>query len=268
MTDAPACASASASSNPSPPVPVTIAVRPCCGGMSFAVHLFMAVPFKNCMGVILFCTRCNENFGESMRVGTEAPKESGVREQKRRETLRRITDVGICLFIEKGIDGTTIDEIAEAAGSRDARSSTILDRRTIFCFRSKRDERDDRWRNPDGTLESSPYDAVRLALLKITGSIPSEDMFALDRMMRGSASVQARKQASYALHEATLFSALQQRWPEPDREPRLRLVAMVAVSALRLASEIFNQEGGKRPFPSILDGAFEGLQAELIRNHQ
>lgn len=204
-----------------------------------------------------------------MRVGTEAPKESGVREQKRRETLRRITDVGICLFIEKGIDGTTIDEIAEAAG---------ISRRTFFHYFGSKDDillslqsgMSEMIAGEIRTapLESSPYDAVRLALLKITGSIPSEDMFALDRMMRGSASVQARKQASYALHEATLFSALQQRWPEPDREPRLRLVAMVAVSALRLASEIFNQEGGKRPFPSILDGAFEGLQAELIRNHQ
>lgn len=204
-----------------------------------------------------------------MRVGTEAPKESGVREQKRRETLRRITDVGICLFIEKGIDGTTIDEIAEAAG---------ISRRTFFHYFGSKDDillslqsgMSEMIAGEIRTapLESSPYDAVRLALLKITGSIPSEDMFALDRMMRGSASVQARKQASYALHEATLFSALQQRWPETDREPRLRLVAMVAVSALRLASEIFNQEGGKRPFPSILDGAFEGLQAELIRNHQ
>lgn len=204
-----------------------------------------------------------------MRVGTEAPKESGVREQKRRETLRRITDVGICLFIEKGIDGTTIDEIAEAAR---------ISRRTFFHYFGSKDDillslqsgMSEMIAGEIRTapLESSPYDAVRLALLKITGSIPSEDMFALDRMMRGSASVQARKQASYALHEATLFSALQQRWPEPDREPRLRLVAMVAVSALRLASEIFNQEGGKRPFPLILDGAFEGLQAELIRNHQ
>ena len=39
----------------------------------------------------------------------------GLREKKRRETLRRITDTGICLFIEKGYDATTIDEIAAAA---------------------------------------------------------------------------------------------------------------------------------------------------------
>ncbi len=98
-----------------------------------------------------------------MRVGTEAPKESGVREQKRRETLRRITDVGICLFIEKGIDGTTIDEIAEAAG---------ISRRTFFHYFGSKDDillslqsgMSEMIAGEIRTapLESSPYDACAL----------------------------------------------------------------------------------------------------------
>ncbi|MGE6036642.1 TetR family transcriptional regulator, partial [Klebsiella pneumoniae] len=56
---------------------------------------------------------------------------TGVRERKRRETLRRITDAGVRLFIEKGFDGTTVDEVAAAAG---------ISRRTFFHYFDSKDD--------------------------------------------------------------------------------------------------------------------------------
>jgi AcrR family transcriptional regulator len=188
----------------------------------------------------------------------------GARERKRRETLRRITDAGVSLFIEKGFEKTTVEEIAAAAG---------ISRRTFFHYFESKDDillslqsgvgeliAAEVRRAPPG---SSPYELVRSAAQNVCASIPGDDMLAIDRLMRGSASVQARKQASYREQEETLFRALRERWPEPERETRLRMVAMVAVGAARLASETFNQEGGTRPFDEVLRSAFDAVSAEF-----
>jgi len=190
-----------------------------------------------------------------------------VREFKRRETRQRIIDAGVCLFIDKGIDGTTVDEIAIASK---------ISRRTFFHYFESKDDillslqssigelfADEVRRAPPG---GSPFELVRNAALTVCASIPHDDMLALDRLMRGSASVQARKQASYRQQEEALFAALQERWPEPTRETRLRVLAMVAVGATRLASEAFNEEGGTRPFNQVLRGAFDALKSEFASN--
>lgn len=188
----------------------------------------------------------------------------GARERKRRETLRRITDGGVRLFIEKGFDGTTVDEIAAAAG---------ISRRTFFHYFESKDDILVSLQSNVGELFAaevrrapaggSPFEMVRDAALSVCASFPHEDMLALDRLMRGSASVQARKQASYRQQEEALLAALRERWPEPDRETRLRVLAMVAVGTTRLASEAFNQEGGARPFEEVLRGAFDAVTAEF-----
>lgn len=187
-----------------------------------------------------------------------------VRERKRRETLRRITDAGVCLFIEKGFEGATVDDIAAAAG---------ISRRTFFHYFESKDDILLSLQSDVGEMfaaevrraspTTSPFDLVRDSALKVCASIPGDDMLAIDRLMRGSASVQARKQASYRQQEEALFAALRERWPEPARETRMRVLAMVAVGATRLAAETFNQEGGARPFDEVLRGAFDAVTAEF-----
>lgn len=194
----------------------------------------------------------------------DASPSIGVRERKRRETLRRITDAGVCLFIEKGFEGATVEEIAAAAG---------ISRRSFFHYFESKDDILLSLQSDVGELFAaevrrappggSPFELVRNAALSVCASIPHDDMLAIDRLMRGSASVQARKQASYRQQEEALFSALRERWPEPDRETRLRVLAMVAVGATRLASETFNKEGGARPFDEVLRGAFDAVMAEF-----
>lgn len=83
------------------------------------------------------------------------------------------------------------------------------------------------------------------------------------RLMRQSEAVQARKQASYVEQEKALFAALRERWPEPERATGLRLVAMLAIGAMRLAAEAFNREGGKRSMPDLMNEAFDALEGEM-----
>jgi hypothetical protein len=52
-------------------------------------------------------------------------------------------------------------------------------------------------------------------------------------------------------------------WPEGDRTSGLRLTAMVAIGALRLAFETWREDGRIRPMSQYLDTAFEALKAEV-----
>ena len=189
----------------------------------------------------------------------------GLRERKRQETLRRITDAGICLFIEKGIDATTLDEIAAMAG---------ISRRTFFHYFKSKDDIllslqngmgemiAERVRQADDTV--SPIDAIRASVIAVCAEVPTDDMVAIDRLMRSSPAVQARKQASYVEHERTLFAALRARWPDPAREMALRLVAMLAIGAIRLATEAMGLEGERRSLIELLNETFDALTCELV----
>ena len=195
--------------------------------------------------------------------GSDAPKQ-GLRQRKRQETLQRIRERGIRLFIEKGYAATTLEEIAAAAG---------ISRRTFFYYFKSKDEILLSLQSDVGNMlveavrgvpaGKRPLDAVREAAVAVCASIPADDMIALDRLMRQSEAVQARKQASYVEQEKALFAALRERWPEPERATGLRLVAMLAVGAMRLASETFNREGGKRSMQDLLNEAFEALDGEM-----
>jgi AcrR family transcriptional regulator len=188
----------------------------------------------------------------------------GLRERKRRETLQRITDAGICLFIEKGYEATTLDEIAAAAG---------ISRRTFFYYFKYKDDILLSLQSGMGEMivvalreapqDKRPLDAIRDAVVKVCAAVPADDMIAIDRLMRSSVTVQARKQATYIQYERELFAALRERWPEPKRETGLRLVAMLAIGAIRLSSDTLSREGGKRPMAELLHEAFDALKGEI-----
>lgn len=190
----------------------------------------------------------------------EAKAIVGLREQKKRETKKRITETGVGLFLKQGIDQTTLDEIAVAAG---------ISRRTFFHYFKSKDEillsllsgmgemlTEAVRKAPD---HSAPMNAVRDAVLSVCNTIPAHEMIELDGLMHTSPSVLARKQAFYIELESEIFAALRQRCPEPHRSMELHIVAMVSVGTLRLAADIFNQEKGARPMVGILVEIFTRL---------
>ena len=188
----------------------------------------------------------------------------GLRERKKQETLRRIIDAGICLFIEQGIDSTTVDQIAAKAG---------ISRRTFFLYLKSKDDIllslqsqmgdliTERIRLADDT--ASPIDAVRAAVIDVCAQVPADDLAAIDRLMRTSAAVQARKQVTYVEQERRLVDGLRSRWPSPEREMALRLVAMLAMGAIRLATEALGREGERRSLVELLKVNFDVLKTEL-----
>jgi len=197
---------------------------------------------------------------------TEEPRPApeGHRERKRRETARRIADAGLRLFIANGYEATTLDAIAAEAG---------ISRRTFFYYFKSKDDIllsmvgsfdeliAEAFRDEPSTKK--PIDATRDALIRVCARYPAEEMTVIDRIMRSSPAVQARKQATYIQQEETLFRLLRERWPAPQRKDALRLVAMTAVGAMRVSLETLYREEGKRPLPDLVRAAFEALEAEI-----
>jgi AcrR family transcriptional regulator len=199
-----------------------------------------------------------------MTESNDTAQQEGTRARKRRETHARITDAGIRLFLEKGYDATTLDEIAAEAG---------ISRRTFFYYFESKDEILLSLQSGMGAMivdalkdqpsDQRPLEAVRDSVLKVCAIIPADEMIAIDDLMRTNAVVQARKQASMIEHEATLYAALREKWPNPDQATRLRMVAMMALGAIRLATDVLHREGGKRPFTDLLAENFAALLDEL-----
>jgi len=188
----------------------------------------------------------------------------GLRERKRRETAQRIADVALRLFLANGYEATTLDAITAAAG---------ISRRTFFYYYKSKDDilismqaglgetiaagvRDE-------PADRRPLDAVRDVMIRASAAYPAEDMIAIDRLMRSSDVVMARKQASYVEHERTVYEALREKFSPPGSETSLRIVAMVAIGAMRLALEAFNRDHGKRPIVEHLWDAFNALDREI-----
>jgi AcrR family transcriptional regulator len=189
----------------------------------------------------------------------------GLRERKQRETRQRIAEVALRLFLADGYDGTTLEAIAAAAG---------ISRRTFFSyFKSKDDiilfglEADSAGLIAE-LLETSPdvppLDAVRDVMVKHIARHTSEEMTAIDNLMRSSESLLARKQVFYAKQEQALFLALREVWRQPERQTALRMVAMVSIGAMRLALQAWREQAGQRkPAARFLREAFESLRAEF-----
>jgi AcrR family transcriptional regulator len=195
---------------------------------------------------------------------TDRSPDDSPRAAKRRETRARISDTAIGLFLAQGYDATTVDEIAAAAG---------ISRRGFFhYFASKDDILLDLQAGlgamiaaelQAGGAETSPLTALRTALIRLASRYPVDHMTAMDRLMRSSPAVMARKQASYVQHEATVVAALQALWPDPARQPALRIAAMIAIGALRLSLDALGRESGPRPLADILQENFAALESGL-----
>jgi AcrR family transcriptional regulator len=194
-----------------------------------------------------------------------SPKKEGRRERKRLETLRRIAETGLKLFIAHGYEGTTLEAIAAAAG---------ISRRTFFYYFKSKEEVLLAWQGSGfvealrpAILEESPHqaplDAVRHCLLKLISRYETKGSIIVDRLLRSTEALRARKQAVYVDMEQALLGAMCELWPEPKRRASLQIVAMVSIGAMRLAMETWRQENGKRSLAKYLRESFATLKAEI-----
>lgn len=183
----------------------------------------------------------------------------GLRERKRRDTLRRITEAGLKLFSAQGFEATTLDAIAAEAG---------ISRRTFFHYFKSKDDillslqaglgeslSAELAKRPPG---QKPLPALRQAMLALLAAYAPDDLLALDRLMLSSEAVQSRKQATYLQDEALVFAALCAHWPE-ENPATLRLAAIFCIGITRVSMEAWRRDGGQRPLDRYVEDFFEAL---------
>ena len=188
----------------------------------------------------------------------------GLRERKRRATRLRIAETALQLFIAGGYERTTLDAIAIEAG---------ISRRTFFRTSNRKTTSSCLDWRPTGrshggitghVADVRPLDAVRDLMVKRIARFTTEQMKAVDDLMMSSASLLARKQIYYAEQEAELFGALCEVWRQPRRRAALRMVAVVAIGAQRIALQAWREQTGpQKPAAKFLRDAFDSLRSEL-----
>ncbi len=190
--------------------------------------------------------------------------QEGLRERKRRETRQRITAAALGLFASHGYEATTLDAIAEAAG---------IARRTFFHYFGSKEEILAAWQSdlPEvfraalsrEPVDQSPLDAVLGVHLKLAAHYDNGQAVAIDRIIRANAQLRAGNQAKYLQLEQVTVEVLRALWPQPERRGALRMVAMIATGALRLAIDRWSEDEEGRPLAGHLRQAFAELRAEL-----
>jgi AcrR family transcriptional regulator len=194
---------------------------------------------------------------------TDAPKPEGLRERKRRETSYRIAEAGLKAFLANGYDATTLDEIAAAAG---------ISRRTFFHYFKSKDEvlfanLGNYASKAKASILAEPptgaaIDIARGALLNLVSSFQASEMMATAKLMRESKTLRSRRHAGYLQFEQAIFDGLCELQPDQARDS-LRLVSLVAIVALRLAVETWQQQNAKHPLAGYVRDAFERLKTEI-----
>ena len=192
------------------------------------------------------------------------PQLEGLRERKRRETLQRIADAGLKLFLAKGFEATTVGEIAAAAG---------ISRRTFFYYFDSKDDillarltgYVDAVRTAiiESSSDGTPLDIAYAALLQFSNRLHQPQAIAIARLIRNSRVLHARArgQAGFQQFEQAVQAGLCELWPAKSRRDEMRLVAIVSIGAMRLAVDAWLQQDGKRPLAKHLGESFKILKA-------
>jgi AcrR family transcriptional regulator len=192
--------------------------------------------------------------------GRKAP-EVGLRERKRQETLHRLSDVAFRLFLSKGYQQTTLDEIADAAG---------ISRRTFFYYFSSKEDILGSWRGKGlvdelrPTLlgespEQSPLMAVRATLLRLAERYEDKDSLVLQRLFASTEALRQKRLAVYLRMEEIIYGAFSELYPQPNRRTCIRFTAMIAMGVWRLTVDKWLAENAKRSFAYYLRREFDCL---------
>lgn len=165
---------------------------------------------------------------------------TGLRGRKRAQTHARIQSEGMRLFIERGFEETTLDDIAEAAG---------VSRRSLFHYFGSKEEIvfSAKANFPDLIVEAvglrpadEPLlDMVENALIDLAMRFQSSQTRDLARLIHDTPALSAGDQAKYEKIERVLADALADRKGLAGPDIDCRVTAATAIGILKLSTEVW-----------------------------
>ena len=191
---------------------------------------------------------------------TVLPGQPGLRERKRQQTRERLTRVAMALFLERGFEATTLDDIAAAAD---------ISRRSFFHYFASKEDVVFAWQEGSTAAliaavatrpaNESMLTAAENAIAAMARQLEPGEAIAMARLKRENPALQARDQVKYEKLERALAEALGKRAGHKTEKLQARLVAMITIGAMRIGAEFWAADGGcekpevlvKRTFAAI-----------------
>ncbi|MDP9397831.1 MAG: TetR/AcrR family transcriptional regulator [Actinomycetota bacterium] len=189
------------------------------------------------------------------------PERPGLRERKKAATRRRIQESALGLFVEKGYDATTVEEVAAVAG---------VSHMTFFRHFPTKEavvESDDYdpliaeliRRCP---AEEHPLDALRAALaegLAAVYDVHRDVLLVRTRLILTTPALRAHRADNQYATERLFADALAARGGGGSTFD-LRVHAAAALAALTVALSSWVDSGGAEHLPDLVDRAFQVLR--------
>ncbi len=196
--------------------------------------------------------------------GEKPPAAPSLRQRKRQQTRERLTRAAMALFLERGFEATTIDDIAAAAE---------VSRRSFFHYFASKEDVVAAWqedaasalvaeivaRPADETMLTAAENAIAAAVKRID---PAEAA-AMSRLKRDNPALQARDQLKYEKLERAFVEGLTQRSGRKSDRLKARLVAMIATGAIRVGGESWLGEGTRDKPEAFVKRTFDAIREIL-----
>lgn len=172
----------------------------------------------------------------------------GLRARKRAETHARIQAEGLRLFLDKGFDATTLDEVAAAAD---------VSRRTLLNYFGSKEEivfsaKANFPQMVMAAIAGRPADEplmqmVENAFADMAAQHSSPQALALARLIHSTPTLSAGDQSKYEKLEKRLAAALAERKGLPQDDLGCRVVAATAIGILKMSTEAWLAGDGRGP---------------------
>jgi AcrR family transcriptional regulator len=186
----------------------------------------------------------------------------GLRERKRQQTRERLSRAAMALFLERGFEATTIDDIAAAAD---------VSRRSFFHYFVSKEDVVFAWQEEStaaliAAIAARPTDesmltAAENAITAMVRQLEPDEAIAMACLKRDNPALQARDQVKYEKLERALAEALGKRAGHKSEKLQARLVAMIATGAMRIGGELWAAEGARERPEALVKRTFVAIRA-------
>jgi len=195
---------------------------------------------------------------------TMVPDAPGLRERKRQQTRERLTRAAMALFLERGFEATTLDDIAAAAD---------ISRRSFFHYFASKEDVVFAWHDEftaalTAVIAARPAGESMLstaenAIAAMVRQLEPGEAMAMAQLKRDNPALQARDQVKYEKLERALAEALGKRAGHKTERLQARLVAMIATGAMRIGGELWAAEGAREKPEALVKRTFTAIRAIL-----
>jgi|SRR6185436_16806990 len=166
------------------------------------------------------------------------------------------------LFLERGFEATTLDDIAAAAD---------VSRRSFFHYFASKEDVVFAWQEEIITaliaaVAARPAGETMLtaaenAIAAMVRQLDPSEAIAMARLKRDNPALQARNQVKYEMLERTLAEALGKRAGHKRERLQARLVAMITTGAMRIGDELWTAEGAREKPEAMVKRMFAAMRA-------